>query len=295
MVTLIFFETLRRTAHPRPRREAGDGNGEASPATAVRHVRTGRCQTLRENTEGVDLGSPRHPPLSGLRHRGARRQGNILRYKLVADDMKLQQTTCRSDTTGEECKKKWRSLRDNYQRFKEKSKLGTGSAALIKSKQNRHLQLSFLDNVPHHRAGEADTKNMVRRMNDDIDLFCRHIGEVLRNLSLYEKEKAKKRLREVLSDYEIMAASHLSGRNTFSSPSNSTSNDRASTSSELYTPSPRHNQHCIRSYSPFGTTTVSPELAEQGNARGDFHLDAYSPISTATASPGPSGITNGLG
>ncbi|XP_026735798.1 transcription factor Adf-1-like [Trichoplusia ni] len=281
----------------------------------------------------------------------------------------------------EDCKKKWKSIRDSYHRFKKKNKLGTGSAALKKTKQNRHLQLLFLDNVPHHRTGGtnitppqqeldvnnenvsvaeqeqgSDTtfpsnnnaeqsttdqevevgteatevvpnvvkattpkkkkkkkedifltlwkqrdeqrqelyKNMVRKIDDDIDLFCKHIGEVLRNLPPYEKAKAKKHLGEVLSDYEIMAASHSSGRNTFSSPSNSTPSYRAS-SSELCTPSPPHSQHFVRSYTPLGAMTGSPELAGQGNAPRDFYLGAYSPINSAAPSPGPSGITSGLG
>lgn len=124
----------------------------------------------------------------------------------------------------------------------------------------------------------------------NIDLFFRHIGEVLHILPPYEKPKVKKQLGDVLSDYEIMAASHSSGSSTSSSLSNSTSNERSTSSSGLYTPS--HSPHFIRSYSPVGTKTVSPELTGQVNFQ--FQLDAYSPISSAAASPGPSGTTSEL-
>lgn len=49
-----------------------------------------------------------------------------------------------------------------------------------------------------------------KKKDDDIDLFVRHIGEVLRNLPQVEKAQAKKHLYEVLSEYEIMAAKKLS-------------------------------------------------------------------------------------
>ncbi|XP_047113348.1 transcription factor Adf-1-like [Schistocerca piceifrons] len=55
--------------------------------------------------------------------------------------------------TSEDCKKKWKFLRDGYQRFKKKSKLGTGSAASKNSKTKRQEQLSFLDSVAQYRSG----------------------------------------------------------------------------------------------------------------------------------------------
>ncbi|RZF37082.1 hypothetical protein LSTR_LSTR012574 [Laodelphax striatellus] len=41
---------------------------------------------------------------------------------------------------------------------------------------------------------------------DDVDLFCRHIGSVLRSLNPLQKAVAKKDLSSVLSHYEIVAA-----------------------------------------------------------------------------------------
>ncbi|XP_049779718.1 transcription factor Adf-1-like [Schistocerca cancellata] len=55
--------------------------------------------------------------------------------------------------TSDDCKKKWKFLRDGYQRFKKERKLGTGSAATKNSKTKRHKQLSFLDSVAQHRSG----------------------------------------------------------------------------------------------------------------------------------------------
>ncbi|XP_045508884.1 transcription factor Adf-1-like [Colias croceus] len=194
----------------------------------------------------------------------------------------------------DECKKKWKAIRDGYHRFKKKHKLGTGSATPKHSKGKRHLLLSFLESVPEHRSGgsnipssprapqsneedsvdnllssneqegskdgamsyaeqdsdnddttkvetenkqkinldfktkvlkedsilkvwkerdekrESLIKTILKKKDDDIDLFVRHIGEVLRNLPQVEKAQAKKHLYEVLSEYEIMAAKKLS-------------------------------------------------------------------------------------
>lgn len=207
---------------------------------------------------------------------------------------------------GEDCKKKWKFIRDGYNRFKKKHKIGIGSAAPKNSKNKRHQQLSFLDSVSHHRSGgsnipaspqeltdnvetfhlgfeeqEGSTnvnfsdnnenqngdeatevnktretvkdkpgkqmkkvkrlqrhredyilkmwkqrdenkqtlfKTIVNRKDDDVDYFCSHIAEVLRNLPPVEKAEAKKHLSAVLSDYEIMAAKKKSERQSSSSP-----------------------------------------------------------------------------
>ncbi|KAK4884137.1 hypothetical protein RN001_000408 [Aquatica leii] len=190
--------------------------------------------------------------------------------------------------TGEDCKKKWKFIRDGYNRFKKKKKLGTGSAALQNSKDKRHQQLLFLEGVSHHRSGgsnvpkpeeiieNADTdqehaserfelhdenkanteiqisddeinnrkiekpleprtpnkrlkrinnddklfnlwkerdekrqtllKTIAKRKDDDVELFCIHIAEVLRSLPPVNKAEAKKHLGIVLSNYEITAA-----------------------------------------------------------------------------------------
>nr|XP_022905563.1 transcription factor Adf-1-like [Onthophagus taurus] len=181
----------------------------------------------------------------------------------------------------EDCKTKWKFIRDGYKRFKKNHTLGIGSTAAKHSKQKRHQLLLFLDDVPEHRSGssnlppspegleineeieetkdqlilkEQDASNddeppytehnsdkeeaieveMKRRLkqesilhhfkqrdeqripakkaDDDIELFVRYMGEVLRSLPPVEKAQAKKQLHAVLSDYEIMAATYLSGR-----------------------------------------------------------------------------------
>ncbi|XP_063391324.1 transcription factor Adf-1-like [Cydia fagiglandana] len=45
-----------------------------------------------------------------------------------------------------------------------------------------------------------------RKKGDDIDLFCRHLEEVLRNLPPIEKAKAKLEMNNILSKYEILVA-----------------------------------------------------------------------------------------
>lgn len=64
--------------------------------------------------------------------------------------------------TGDECKKKWKAIRDGYHRFKKKHKLGTGSAAPKHSKDKRHVLLSFLDSVPQHRSGGSNIPSSPR-------------------------------------------------------------------------------------------------------------------------------------
>lgn len=50
------------------------------------------------------------------------------------------------------CKKRWRSIRDTYKRLKREGKLGTGSAASAKSqKWQLASYLSFLDTVPEEK------------------------------------------------------------------------------------------------------------------------------------------------
>ncbi|KAK4874631.1 hypothetical protein RN001_013991 [Aquatica leii] len=49
-------------------------------------------------------------------------------------------------------------------------------------------------------------KTIVKRKDDDVELFCSHIAEVLRSLLPVNKAEAKKHLGTVLSNYEIMAA-----------------------------------------------------------------------------------------
>ncbi|XP_053615471.1 uncharacterized protein LOC128678150 [Plodia interpunctella] len=181
----------------------------------------------------------------------------------------------------EECKKKWKFIRDGYTRYKRRFK---GDAVPPRnSKSKRHQLMSFLDNYqsastePEVQIDEdnddtsqetyitnyefidennfdnddSDTpirnhkikkeveerespppfkklKNKsdydrierdenvervdVRKREDDVDLFCRHIAEVLRNLPQLYKAKAKKQISAIVSDYEIKAAQ--SGSNT---------------------------------------------------------------------------------
>lgn len=56
----------------------------------------------------------------------------------------------------EECKKKWNFIRDGYNRFKNKHKLGTGSDAPRNSKHQTHQQLLFLDGVSQNRSGGSN-------------------------------------------------------------------------------------------------------------------------------------------
>ncbi|XP_013189947.2 uncharacterized protein LOC106134430 [Amyelois transitella] len=193
----------------------------------------------------------------------------------------------------EECRKKWKFIRDGYMRFKRRSlRAGPDMAPRKSSKNTRHKMLLFLEAItddsaqtisdlesvdmkPHEETSaldaeissnddssqenfearydyvdeknfsfattninennikreeedgyqskerqivrdedklESDDTNVrrrdgdLRKREDDVDLFCRHIAEVLRNLPPLYKAKAKKSISAIVSDYEIKAA-----------------------------------------------------------------------------------------
>lgn len=82
-----------------------------------------------------------------------------------------------------------------------------------------------------------------KKKEDDIDLFCRHIGEVLRNLSPIYKAEAKKQLYLVLSEYEIKTARddsasvNLAHTNSTNLNTSSTPRTNSSTSHHTYSSS----------------------------------------------------------
>lgn len=81
-------------------------------------------------------------------------------------------------------------------------------------------------------------QTLEKKKEDDIDLFCRHIGKVLRNLSPVYKAEAKKQLNLVLSEYEIMAARDSASVNlahTNSKNLNISSTPRSTSSTSHYT------------------------------------------------------------
>lgn len=54
--------------------------------------------------------------------------------------------------TGNECKKRWKHIRDSYNRCKRKNKLPTGSSASSKTtKWMMFERIRFLDNIPIER------------------------------------------------------------------------------------------------------------------------------------------------
>lgn len=189
----------------------------------------------------------------------------------------------------EDCKKKWKAIRDGYHRFKKKQKGCTWTSGPKNTKDKRHILLRFLDDIPQHRiegsnlslslqlSDDEDSireteeeqqgfrvaiptsstdqtypvvcevvkarkkiiskqpnrqfmklmrqrkeqrntsfQTITKKKVDDVDLFCGHLAEVLRNLPPVEKAKAKQHLNNVLSKYEIMAAGNSSQRQSSS-------------------------------------------------------------------------------
>ncbi|XP_063544805.1 transcription factor Adf-1-like [Cydia strobilella] len=75
------------------------------------------------------------------------------------------------------------------------------------SPKKKIAKLTNSDDPLQERDKEPSTlfKNN-RKKGDDIDLFCRHLEEVLRNLPPIEKAKAKLEMNNILSKYEILVA-----------------------------------------------------------------------------------------
>lgn len=87
--------------------------------------------------------------------------------------------------------------------------------------------------------------SLLTKKDDDVDLFCRHIGQVLRDLPPIQKAEAKKSLSLVLSDYEIMAAKLMTTgtstpENLYDMPGPSRSNSSATGTSYQYSPASIH-------------------------------------------------------
>ncbi|KAK4887040.1 hypothetical protein RN001_003311 [Aquatica leii] len=236
----------------------------------------------------------------------------------------------------EDCKKKWKFIRNGYNRFKKKKKLGTGFAAPRNSKDKRHQQLLFLELVSHHRSegsnvpepehaserfelqdeNKANTetqisndesndreiekpleprtpnkrlkerdekrqtllKTIVKRKDDDVELFCSHIAEVLRSLPPVNKVEAKKHLGIVLSNYEIMAA-----RTT----SSATSTNTVCSDIDILSSTPRSSS--LSSYH-LSVPYASPSSEHAGGSPefsiAEHHTsNAYSSVSTGSPQP----------
>uniref|UniRef100_A0A6P7FTQ3 Uncharacterized protein LOC114331069 n=1 Tax=Diabrotica virgifera virgifera TaxID=50390 RepID=A0A6P7FTQ3_DIAVI len=130
---------------------------------------------------------------------------------------------------------------------------------------------------------ETFFKSIVKKRNhDDIEAFCHHIGEALRNLPPVEKAEAQKHLSMVLSDYEIQAARNACATQSCSAGSNcaspqSSSNELPGPSvSPHYPPYTPGSVHSLSSdCSPISATGTTPEptdLSARDNEETLFYL-----------------------
>ncbi|CAH1113448.1 unnamed protein product [Psylliodes chrysocephalus] len=70
--------------------------------------------------------------------------------------------------TDDECKKRWRSIRDTYKRLKRSGKLGTGSSAAVKRKKWPLFDyLSCLETVPEERSTISNIEKESQESNDE--------------------------------------------------------------------------------------------------------------------------------
>ncbi|KAK4877039.1 hypothetical protein RN001_009545 [Aquatica leii] len=121
-------------------------------------------------------------------------------------------------------------------------------------------------------------KTIVKRKDDDVELFCSHIAEVLRSLPSVNKAEAKKHLGIVLSNYEIMAA-----RTT----SSATSTNTVCSDIDILSPTPHSSS--LSSYD-LSVPYASP-LSEHADRSTDFSIaehhtsNAYSSVSTGSPQP----------
>lgn len=88
-------------------------------------------------------------------------------------------------------------------------------------------------------------KTIVQRKDDDVQLFCNYIGNVLRSLPPLQKAEAKRHLSSVVSDYEILAARIATGTersDTLSSSYYITSSEGSGSSTNV-SPGPTDTHH----------------------------------------------------
>lgn len=74
-------------------------------------------------------------------------------------------------------------------------------------------------------------KPTMKKKDDDVELFCRHIAEVLRSLPPVYKAEAKKEIGAMISDYEIKAARSKSKPSFTYVPTSDSGTDLTSNSS----------------------------------------------------------------
>ncbi|XP_045780755.1 uncharacterized protein LOC123877868 [Maniola jurtina] len=87
-------------------------------------------------------------------------------------------------------------------------------------------------------------KTIIQRKDDDVQLFCNYIGNVLRSLPPLQKAEAKRHISSVVSDYEILAARITTGTERSDTLSSSyTSSPEGSESSTNVSPGPRDTHH----------------------------------------------------
>lgn len=88
-------------------------------------------------------------------------------------------------------------------------------------------------------------KTIVQRKDDDVQLFCNYIGNVLRSLPPLQKAEAKRHISSVVSDYEILAARIATGTersDTLSSSYYITSSEGSGSSTNV-SPGPTDTHH----------------------------------------------------
>ncbi|KAK4874634.1 hypothetical protein RN001_013994 [Aquatica leii] len=135
-------------------------------------------------------------------------------------------------------------------------------------------------NLWKERAEKRQTllKTIVKRIDDDVELFCSHISEVLRSLPPVNKAEAKKHLGIVLSNYEIMAA-----RTT----SSATSTNTVCSDIDILSSTPRSS--CLSSYDlsvPYSSPSLEHVDGSPEFSIAEHHTsNAYSSFRTGSPQP----------
>ncbi|XP_056633554.1 transcription factor Adf-1-like [Diorhabda sublineata] len=189
-----------------------------------------------------------HPPLYNAQldsYRDENLKNNI--WKSIAESI---------NKTDSECRKKWKLIRDSYNRYKRKQKQSTGFAAPAKnSKWQFYERLRFLENTPSerqdctsieeeqqssasvekevtntstgvehedtpHEGADTSLESLKSQESvDDISIFTKHIEMMLRKLSARSRAMVKTEIFNIVSKYEFRDIKGQTERPYTSSPS----------------------------------------------------------------------------
>ncbi|KAL4120164.1 hypothetical protein QTP88_012894 [Uroleucon formosanum] len=124
-------------------------------------------------------------------------------FNLIIKDAKWKEISQKIGKSVEDCKKRWKNIRDSYNR--NKRKLGTGSERSLRKKWPLAAHVSFLDKVQHERSYSSNisvTENATVLHEGELD---RGIGEEFDGGITEENEKTTDSPQRIRSKQDKLA------------------------------------------------------------------------------------------